>query len=398
MKDFKKFEEYVVDFAFDLNLFNRDGLNVLALSGGIDSMALFYILIHQKISFKVLHFNHGLRPESKTEAEAIKKMCREHNIKLDLISLNLKNNHDKSFEYEARLLRLEKYHQYVKSGHNVILGHHLNDSFEWSMRQTYRQGSLRSTLGIPVFNRGIVRPLLCVSKKQIYNYQRSVGFNYFIDSTNNDLRFERNFLRTNLISTIEKKFPKYLKHYALQSNQLAQVLGLLRRRIKRNQLQVHPHFLTGVVLVSTDFEFHRDELFNEIIKLSNKKQGKISDVFLSLIRAQKTSMNDQTKKIIYGPFCFSGGVHGYLYGEKLWIYQIGNEEILIQYQADCIKKISNAQIPFGFNLKNPKFFPNINVCLNEEAKIKGQKMIFRPFSDLITFLKKSDIRYQYLSK
>ena len=96
------------------------------------------------------------------------------------------------------------------------------------MIQSFRQSSLNSTLGIPVFNRGLVRPFMCVSKKQIIQYAKSLELSLATDTSNGNLRFERNFFRSKLSNTILNRYPQYLRHYVARQNELALKLSMHR--------------------------------------------------------------------------------------------------------------------------------------------------------------------------
>ncbi|RPJ73582.1 MAG: tRNA lysidine(34) synthetase TilS, partial [Alphaproteobacteria bacterium] len=224
----KHFVSHVHLFMDSLQLIDTSKSNLVAVSGGVDSIALMYVL-HDifKGNLRVLHINHGTRAENIVE----ENLVLEHGLRLGLevdvvkFTMNLEQN---NFEAVARNLRAKVYKQYIQNNYLVHTAHHLDDSFEWSMIQSFKQSSLRSTLGIPVFNRGLVRAFMCVSKNQIRLYAKTLGLSWAEDSSNRDTRFERNFFRAKLTDIIHERYPQYLRHYVAHHNSLAMKLNVHR--------------------------------------------------------------------------------------------------------------------------------------------------------------------------
>ena len=75
-----------------------------------------------------------------------------------------------NFELKARLERYKIFSKYQDS--LIVLGHHIDDSFEWSLMQKMKSSRLESTIGIPLYNKNYIRPLMCVTKKQIRRYAK----------------------------------------------------------------------------------------------------------------------------------------------------------------------------------------------------------------------------------
>ena len=73
--------------------------------------------------------------------------------------------------------------------------------------------------GIAVRRGNKIRPLMCVTKKHIVKYANKAGLKWFEDNSNNDLRFERNYIRK-MVSLLEHRYPKILKNYVIKQNSL----------------------------------------------------------------------------------------------------------------------------------------------------------------------------------
>lgn len=223
-----RFRAHVLAFSRRLNLLGRDAKVVVALSGGEDSMSLLHFFHELKergeiSGLRVIHIHHGTRVSQDEEEKIVRLYCDALRIKLQVFYLHdLKDS--KNFEFEARKRRYQIFQEGTFDKELVATGHHLDDSFEWSLMQSFKSSEVTSSLGIPAKRGKFIRPFLSVSKKQIEKYRKNLDLPFVKDPTNASVQFERNDLRKNLIPLIAKKYPHYLKHYARRQNALAQKL------------------------------------------------------------------------------------------------------------------------------------------------------------------------------
>ncbi len=400
----KQFVRHIHSFMDSMQLINPNKSILVAVSGGVDSLALMYVLNNIcKGNIRVLHINHGTRPENEIEEKLVLDHCQKLGLKLDVVKFNLSLSQN-NFEAVARNLRAEVYKQYLQKNYWVYTAHHLDDSFEWSMIQSFKQSSLKSTLGIPVINRGLVRPFMCVSKNQIINYAQSLNLSWAKDSSNRDMRFERNFFRLNLTETIHKRYPQYLRHYVARQTELA--LKLKKHRslfIKKNRNEI-PSLLEkretsgAVVLKSRDFSFHKDEIKEWIHFFSKGYRGEIDRELDKLIAAHKKIKENEKELKMKGPFSFSGSVKIYILDNFLLIaneihldFYREYDELLLNY----LKRNSNiAQITssaVNFEIKK-RIFPYISF-LNEKDHEKSSKLCHPLLPRSTQWLKDQKIPY-----
>lgn len=176
----------------------KNGKNLLAFSHGVDSTALFYILDEAKICFDMAMVDYNIRSQSKDEIASAKELANKFNKKIFILSINLKSG---NFEANARDVRYEFFKEIcIKHGYkNLILAHQLDDRLEWFMMQLSRGAGLVEMLGMSECeSRGwcdIYRPLLKFSRSEISEFLDSKKVRYFIDESNADERFSRNFIR-----------------------------------------------------------------------------------------------------------------------------------------------------------------------------------------------------------
>ena len=103
--------------------------NLLAFSAGVDSSALFFILLHNNVKFDIAIVDYDERPQSKEEVAYAKELAKVHNLKRHLL---LAKKIEKNFESKAREIRYDFFQDLIeKEGYdNLITAHHLGDRFE----------------------------------------------------------------------------------------------------------------------------------------------------------------------------------------------------------------------------------------------------------------------------
>lgn len=399
----RHFLRHVQQFMESMHLFHPEKQVIVAVSGGVDSLVLMYVLSElTNGQLKVLHINHGTRVENADEEKLVIKHAQKLSLEVDVVrfSLDLKQS---NFEGVARTLRASVYKQYLQKGYWVYTAHHLDDSFEWSMIQSFKQSSLSSTLGIPVFNKGLVRPFMCVSKQQIRHYARALALDYAEDGSNRDMRFERNFFRLSLTETIHSRYPQYLRHYVARQTQLALKLNLHRslfiekRGPSRSVLHERRETSGAVLLRSRDFSFHKEEIKEWIHFFSRSHRGEIDREVDKLLAAHRDLKLNPHKVKMKGPQAFSGGVKSFLLDDFLLIANDGHLAFYQEADArllDYLKK-NHAQITEGAGQKPAKtFFPFLSI-LPAREKDKSSKLIHPLFPKSTQWLKEKKIPYTF---
>jgi tRNA(Ile)-lysidine synthetase-like protein len=176
----------------------QTGSYVVAVSGGVDSMALLDLLARQPdLRLTVAHFDHGIRDDSDEDRKLVQAMAERYGLPFVYQRGDLGT---KASEATARTARYKFLHEVrLASGAKAIItAHHQDDVLETALlnllRGTGRKGlsSLKST-------EVIERPLLQVSKNELLRYARQQGVQWREDSTNADDKYERNYVRLRLL-------------------------------------------------------------------------------------------------------------------------------------------------------------------------------------------------------
>lgn len=186
-------------------------MKTLALiSGGPDSVFLFYFLRERGEAFEVLHFNHHLRgAESHAEQVFVERLCREHGVVCHVRHLSLpKTGNTQALAREERLKACFALQQTHGVG-RIITAHHRDDWLETLLMRQRRGAGLAGFAGIRHRTRlrhpgldgtflEVYRPLLNRRKDELIACLTARGFKFCIDSSNASPRYERNRLRASL--------------------------------------------------------------------------------------------------------------------------------------------------------------------------------------------------------
>lgn len=284
-------------------LIDKDSRTILAMSAGVDSQVLGHIFKHLyhwgylQHEPRSLHINHHTRNENEHDKDLQCVQTLYPDCFIEHISSTQKSEH------VFRVERAQIYHKYSKKYNALIVtAHHLDDAFEWSMMQSFKSSSLRSTLGIPIKNKFLIRPLMCLGKKQILNYAQRNKIKSHPDSTSTNLQIERNNFRENILPNIKSRYPRYLEHFVRRSKQLHSQLKSSHKFRFSDFGDYHIHYLETI---STE------DVTESIQKLSTNPRGMLAREVEKLMKAIKNQKS--------GPMNFSGGVRAFIFNTFILI-------------------------------------------------------------------------------
>ena len=172
--------------------------NLLAFSAGIDSTALFFLLHEASIDFDIAIVNYNTRKKSLKELAYAKEIAAHYQKKIYFKETQLGASH---LEATARKIRYDFFEEIIKDkNYDVLLtAHQINDQLEWLLMQLSKGAGSLELLGMSDSeqrsNYRLIKPLLALSKQQLQNYLDEKGHRYFIDESNVDESFKRNYFR-----------------------------------------------------------------------------------------------------------------------------------------------------------------------------------------------------------
>lgn len=209
--------EQIIDFIKTNKLVKAGEVIGVGVSGGIDSMSLLHFLNAHKEELDIevvgIHINHGIREESFDEARFVLSKCKEMGIrvyKFTIDSIKLAKEKKLSVETAAREGRYGIFEALIKKDivDKIALAHHQSDQAETILMHLFRGCGTSGAKGMEPMRDGIyIRPMLNVSKEEIINYASINNIEFVEDSSNNDISYNRNFIRNVIMKQILEKWP-----------------------------------------------------------------------------------------------------------------------------------------------------------------------------------------------
>ena len=190
--------------------------NLLAFSSGVDSSALFFLLLEQNIPFDIAIVNYNIRTQSLDEVAYAKELASKYNKQIFIKDIKLESN--SNFEKIARDIRYSFFEEIILNAkyENLITAHQLNDKLEWFLMQLTKGAGLYELIGFNEFeqkeNYKIYKPLLNITKDELENYLKTNNHKYFIDQSNYDEKYKRNYFRHNFSDKLLSDFKDGIKN------------------------------------------------------------------------------------------------------------------------------------------------------------------------------------------
>ena len=188
---------------------------LMGFSGGLDSSVLIHLLsqMRAKLNFKLkaIHVHHGLSSSADDWLNFCKEKCKLLDIEFYSEKVKINEKTSLGIEGEARKLRYKAIKKTQK--HVVALGHHQNDQAETLMLQLLRGAGLKGLAAMPEFDskRKFWRPLLNIKKDTLEKYAKDKKIEYIEDESNQDINFDRNFIRKKVLPLIESRYPSSIE-------------------------------------------------------------------------------------------------------------------------------------------------------------------------------------------
>lgn len=197
----------------------------IAVSGGVDSVALLRILLELRqeigIVLSVVHLNHKLRGvESDTDEQFVRETAAARGLEVVSESCDVKAyaaEKKLSLETAAREVRYELFEKCLSTNSldKVATAHNLDDQAETVLLKIARGAGTRGLAGIyprrsiqhsavAQTNYSIIRPLLGTRRGELEAYLTEVGQEWREDSSNRDLRHTRNRIRHGILPRLER--------------------------------------------------------------------------------------------------------------------------------------------------------------------------------------------------
>lgn len=219
-------KEQIQQYIIQHQLLSGEKPVVVGISGGADSVALLHILVSLGYKCIAAHCNFNLRGDESFRDEQF-TIDFTKRLQVPLCKISFETNkyaqeNRLSVEMAARELRYRWFEELLNTydADAVAVAHHRDDSVETLLINLTRGSGLTGLTGIKPKNGNVVRPLLCVSREDIYTYIEKNGLEYVTDSSNSSDIYTRNFIRLKVIPLLEEINPSVKASLARTANHL----------------------------------------------------------------------------------------------------------------------------------------------------------------------------------
>jgi tRNA(Ile)-lysidine synthase len=279
----KRLRETVKWFNLSEELLPREGLVLVAVSGGPDSMALLSILhgLSQELKFRlaVAHFDHQIRDTGAEERQLVDNFAKSLAIPVYSGSADVRGQAAASGDTLEEAARKARYEFLTKvasetKARRIATGHTKDDQAETVLMRIIHGTGIRGLAGIPTRRGRIIRPLLCLSREETRSYCESLGISCVSDSTNEDTAILRNRIRLELLPLLESSYHNGVEESLLRLAKNAQeMISSIRARtnplIEQNLRSLSPHEWTmNVARVATLDDTSIVVLFGDVFATS----------------------------------------------------------------------------------------------------------------------------------
>ena len=215
---------------------------ILAVSGGVDSMALLAMYAHADIV--VAHIDHGTRKSSAEDADFVRRKCQELGVKFYETKLELGEGVSEELARKKRYEFLKTIQE--KEGGTLCTAHHLDDVLESIAINLIRGTGWRGLT--PFYDDELVRPFIIsrMWKRNVLKFAGRHAVHYRQDPTNYETNYLRNRVREKMTELDEAARVDIINLFEKQNE--------LRGKIEKLVTELAKQTVVGK-------NFHKKELF-----------------------------------------------------------------------------------------------------------------------------------------
>lgn len=197
----------------------------VGLSGGMDSMLLLKATcdVVGAQDVMAIHVNHGLSANAAQWQQFCLQVTQALGCQL-MVENGQVTSEGQGVEAAARSFRYDVFAQHVRAKHFLLLAHHLDDQVETFFLRMFRGAGLHGLKAMAKLSERdgyqLLRPWLDFDRQQLLEAAQSIELSWVEDESNQDLNFDRNYLRHQVLPQIEARWPKYRDRIQSVVNQL----------------------------------------------------------------------------------------------------------------------------------------------------------------------------------
>lgn len=209
---------------------------IVAYSGGLDSHVLLHVLASLPLEQRgyalvALHVNHGLSTHSDQWSAHCATQCEAMGVSFKAVHVDASVCAGESPEAKAREARYQAFREFMEEGDCLLTAHHQDDQAETLLIQLLRGAGPRGLAAMPAYTDFATgwhaRPLLGASRDELHDYAQREKLSWIDDESNSDTRFDRNFLRHEILPKLKSRFPGMASTLSRSANLCAEAAELL---------------------------------------------------------------------------------------------------------------------------------------------------------------------------
>lgn len=207
----------------------------VAFSGGLDSCVLLHALSRLRetrgLQLRAVHVDHGLHPDSPDWARRAQKTCDLLKIPCSVERVQVTQIRGHGLEDAARRARYSCLARHVGAGEVLLTAHQADDQAETVLLHLLRGTGVHGLAAMPAimpFHEGrLARPLLDFTRAQLAAWAARENLQWIEDTSNQDLRLSRNYLRRQVFPLLEAHWPEASRRIARSAGMAAEAAELL---------------------------------------------------------------------------------------------------------------------------------------------------------------------------
>lgn len=208
---------------------------LVGYSGGLDSGVLLHLLASdaaiRRNGLRAIHVHHGLHPDADAWTAHCERECAALRIPLQVVHVEVDRDAGLGIEGAARTARHRAFAQALDDGEILALAHHRDDQAETFLLRALRGSGADGLAAMRPwreFARGwLWRPVLDITRDALRDYAIAHGLRWIDDPGNEDARFDRNFLRNEVMPLLRQRWPGAATGFARSAVLSAQAVDLL---------------------------------------------------------------------------------------------------------------------------------------------------------------------------
>ncbi|GBU11509.1 tRNA(Ile)-lysidine synthetase [Enterobacterales bacterium] len=190
----------------------------VAFSGGLDSTVLLAALVQLRtasspdLSLRAIHVHHGLSEFADQWVTHAQAFCQQLQVPLQVVYVSL-DARQEGIEAAARTARYQAFADHLACGETLLTAQHLDDQCETFLLALKRGSGPAGLSAMATYlqRKGyrLQRPFLSLSRQQLEQFAIRSGLQWIEDDSNQNPRFDRNFLRLNVLPALYERWPHF---------------------------------------------------------------------------------------------------------------------------------------------------------------------------------------------